>query len=79
MGDRQKFAREAAVQAVGTLVGGLLLIVAAKIGGFLTNVDWAEVGKAIISSGVLVSIGGVIFGAIANRQAVKIVNPRRKS
>ncbi len=38
--------RDVSVQAIGTVLGGVILLVGAKLGGLLTGVDWNQIWKA---------------------------------
>lgn len=65
--ERRRFARDVAVQTVGTILGGLLLLVALKVGGLLGEVDWAQVFR---SSGAVIVI--LAFGPLAKLAAEAI-------
>ena len=45
---RRQFVRDALVQVIGTVVGGLLLLGCLKLGGIFGEVEWASVGKAVL-------------------------------
>jgi hypothetical protein len=59
MRDWREATEGVAIQASGTLVGGLLLLVVAKAGGLLSAVDWISILKAsatAVIAGLLVAV-----------------------
>lgn len=53
--------RDVSTQAIGTVLGGVILLVGAKLGGLLTGVDWGQIWKATGVPVVIALIG--LFGA----------------
>ena len=63
--------RDVSVQAMGTVIGGVVLIVGAQIGGLLAGVDWGQVWKSTGVSLViaLVGLAGTPFVLRKDRRA----------
>jgi len=49
--------RDVSVQAIGTVLGGVVLLIGAKLGGLLAGVDWGQVWKATGVSVVIALVG----------------------
>jgi Na+(H+)/acetate symporter ActP len=49
--------RDVSVQAIGTVLGVVVLLIGAKLGGLLTGVDWGQVWKAVGVPVLIASVG----------------------
>lgn len=58
---RREFVRDTLVQAVGTVIGGLLLLGCLKFGGLFGEVEWAAVGKSV-ALGIVVAYALIRIG-----------------
>jgi hypothetical protein len=55
------FGRDVLVQALGTVIGGVVLIFVLKLGGVIEGVDWSSILKAAgTAAGVLAAVAALL-------------------